>query len=131
MTWTRDKLEQVTKRRLAERAYLKPVEKAALAYARWQGLTDEVGIDRSAAKQALDAALDNLEQLGPENWAGLEKLAGELGDPAIIGLMQHSLRRSAEQARGLAADHRAVENSDTTPVPANRQTRKRGPGQTL
>ena len=103
MAWSRAKLEHVAKRRLAERARLKPVEKAALAYARWQGLTDEVGIDRAVAKNALDVALADLERKGPDAWHGLEKLATELGDPAIIGLMQYSLRQSAERIRDAAA----------------------------
>ncbi len=116
MAWSRTKLEQVARKRLEQRAKLAPVEKAALAYARWQGLTDEVDIDTDGAKLALDAALDELDAKGPDGWIGLEQLAPELGDPAIIGLMQHSMRRSAEQVRAQAADLEvSIDDADDRP----------------
>lgn len=98
MTWSRTKLEQVANGRLAKLGKLQPVEKAALAYARWQGLTDEDGVDTEAAKRALDKALADLDSMEPmEGWAGLTALADELGDEAIVGLMRYSVARGAEQ----------------------------------
>lgn len=98
MTWSRTKLEKVANGRLAKLGKLQPVEKAALAYARWQGLTDEDGVDTEAAKRALDKALADLDALEPiEGWAGLTVLAEELGDEAIVGLMRYSMARGAEQ----------------------------------
>lgn len=123
MAWSRTKLEHVARQRLSQRAKLAPVETAALAYARWQGLTDEVNIDTDEAKRALDAALDDLDAKGPEGWLGLEQLAPELGDPAIIGLMQHSLQRSAEQVRGLSPSTEAESGGAPAP-PATRRNKK-------
>jgi hypothetical protein len=83
---------------------LEPVEQAALAFARWQGLTDEDDIDREAAKRALDRSLADLDAQGPDAWKGLEDLASDLGDTAIVGLMKHSLQQSVEQARAQIAE---------------------------
>lgn len=102
MAWTRAKLEEVAGKRLAQRAQLEPVEQAALAYARWQGLTDEDRVDRDTAKLSLDEALATLDAQGPDGWNNLTKLAQELGDTAVIGLMQHSLRRSIEHVHDQA-----------------------------
>lgn len=99
MTWSRAKLEKVAGERLSRRAGLKAVERAALAFARWKGLTDESEVDTEAAKRALDKALADLDAQGPDGWHGLEQLGEELGDTALIGLMQYSLRRSVEQVR--------------------------------
>ena len=105
MTWSRTKLEQVANGRLAKLGKLQPVEKAALAYARWQGLTDEVGVDTDAAKRSLDKALTELDAMEPiEGWAGLTALADELGDEAIVGLMRYSVARGAEHVMELAPE---------------------------
>ena len=125
MPWSRSKLDQVAGHRRAQRAQLQPVEKAALAYARWQGLTDEDGVDTDAAKRALDAALDDLYEKGPEAWCGLEQLSSDLGDPAIIGLMQYSLRHSAEQVREQATGE---PEADGEPVATARRRRRRDRG---
>lgn len=125
MAWSRKRLEQVAAQRLVQRAELQPVEKAALAYARWQGITDEDGVDTDAAKRALDSALDELDASGPEAWVGLEQLASDLGDPAIIGLMQHSLRRSAVQVREQAVGVTDPE-SDSTSTARRSKRRDRG-----
>ena len=125
MPWSRSKLEQVAGHRLAQRAQLQPVEKAALAYARWQGLTDEDGVDTDAAKRALEAALDDLDEVGPEGWVGLEQLASDLGDPAIIGLMQYSLSRSADQVRKQAIGE---PEADSEPVATARRRRRKERG---
>jgi hypothetical protein len=99
MAWDRAKLMLVVGDRLAKRTELEPVERAALAYARWQGLTDEPGEDREAAKRALDRSLEDLDQLGPGGWKKLASLADELGDNVIVGLMQHSMQRGLDQVR--------------------------------
>ena len=99
MTWNRADLERVARARLTARASLAPVEKAALAYARWQGLTDESGVDTDAAKAALDEALAELDGLDTEAWAGLLHVSDDLGDAVVIGLMQHSLARGIAKVR--------------------------------
>lgn len=99
MTWRRTDLERVATTRMTQRERLAPVERAALAYARWQGMTDEAAVDPANAKAELDAALDVLDDLGPEGWAGLSRLADELGDAALIGLMRHSLTHGIAQLR--------------------------------
>lgn len=103
MTWSRTKLERVAKGRLAKLGSLQPVEKAALAYARWQGLTDEDDVDTEAAKRALDKALAELDDMEPmEGWSGLTALAEDLGDEVIVGLMRYSVVRGAEQVKETA-----------------------------
>ena len=124
MVWQREKLEQVATARLAQRERLEPVEQAALAFARWQGLTDEDDVDTNAAKRELDRALADLDARGPDAWNGLEDLASDLGDTAIVGLMQHSLQRSVEQARAQVTDLTA-ETSDA-PAPTRKPKRDKG-----
>jgi len=98
VVWSRAKLEHVANGRLAKLGALQPVERAALAYARWQGLTDEADVDTEAAKRALDRALDELDEREPmEAWAGLTALAEDLGDQAIVGLMKYSVERGFDQ----------------------------------
>lgn len=122
MTWKQAKLTHVAGERLSQRGKLAPVERAALAYARWQGLTDEDGIDTVAAKRALDTALDELDEMGPLGWKGLAQLADELGDPAIIGLMRHSLQRGSEHVRDAAADKGITAASTADPRPRKKKT---------
>lgn len=126
MSWKRSDLERVAVPRLAARNKLAPVEKAALAYARWQGLTDESGIDEEAAKLALDEALVELDGLDIEAWWGLSRLADDLGDTAIIGLMQHSLARGVAKGREATRD---ADNEDdvsgTAAAPGPAKTRRR------
>jgi hypothetical protein len=99
MTWQRAKLEAVIGARLDARGRLRPVEEAALAYARWQGLTDEPDVDGETAKAQLDRSLEALDELGPSGWSDVAKLADDLGDAAIIGLMAYSLEQSGNQVR--------------------------------
>lgn len=99
MSWSKEKLNQAAGERLAKRKSLRHVEKAALAYARWQGLTDEVGLDRAAEKQRLDQTLDQLDKMDVSAWEGLASLADELGEPALKGLMSYSLQRASTQLK--------------------------------
>lgn len=99
MVWSKARLNEIAEDRLAKRQKARPVERAALAYARWQGLTDEKGIDTDAQKQLLDRTLDELDQMEPEVWQDLLPLASELGDTVLVGLMRYSLKRGAEQLR--------------------------------
>lgn len=135
MVWSRDKLIKVLGERTAERAKLEPLERAALAYARMEGLTDEVGVDRDNARRALDRALDALDAAGPDSWRDLDKLAQDLGDVTIIGLMQYSLERSVEQMRALAPvpgteptsepDTESAVDGATSPVKKKRRDKDR------
>ena len=119
MTWNRSDLERVAIGRLIDRQRLIPVERAALAYARWQGLTDETGIDITAAKAELEQALAALDELGPEGWAGLSKVADEVGDTVLIGLMRHSMTRSVAQVReGDVSNHALVETEELAVEPS-------------
>ncbi len=104
MTWSRSQLEAVAGERLRARKVLEPVEEAALAYARWQGLTDEDNIDHEAAKVQLDRTLESLDAVGPSGWSDLAKLADDLGDDAVIDLMKYSLERSEQQVREQVLD---------------------------
>jgi len=126
MVWNRDKLVDVANARLSQRADLEPIEDAALAYARWQGLTDEEGVDTEAAKRALDRSLEKLDEHGPDAWEGLAQLAEQLGDAAIIGLMQHSLSRSVEQMRSHAVEPEADASAQTVPDLQRKPKRDKG-----
>jgi len=99
MVWSKAKLDRLAGERLAKRKDIGPVERAALAYARWQGLTDEVGVDRDKAKADLDKTLDGLDWLKGGASRQLIPLADELGEPAVIGLMKYSLERDMAQLR--------------------------------
>jgi hypothetical protein len=126
MAWSRARLEQVAHGRLAKLGRLQPVERAALAYARWQGLTDETDIDIDAAKRALDKALHDLDQREPmDAWAGLASLADDLGDEAIIGLMRYSVERGAEQLRELEQSNDEPPSDTAEPSDAPKHKRKR------
>lgn len=126
MAWSRAKLEQVAHGRLAKLGKLQPVERAALAYARWQGLTDETDIDPAAAKRALEKALHDLDQREPmDAWAGLASLADDLGDEAIIGLMRYSVERGAEQLRELTPGVSTTDNAQLRAEPALKSKKRR------
>lgn len=126
MTWSRTKLERVVHGRLAKLGKLQPVERAALAYARWQGLTDETDIDVDAAKRALDKALLELDAREPiEAWSGLTMLAEELGDEVVIGLMRYSVQRGAEQVREQAHEVQEPERPADMKTPGKKRPKDR------
>lgn len=85
----RDRLMELAR----QRSKLQPVEKAALAYARWQGLTHEADVDTDAAKAELDRLIDPME---PDDWQPLSGLIGSLDDQLLKGLMSYSIKRSQE-----------------------------------
>ncbi|MGE0290077.1 MAG: hypothetical protein AB7P16_27650 [Bradyrhizobium sp.] len=121
MVWSKAKLDQLVGERLAKRKDLGPVEQAALAYARWQGLTDEVGVDPDRAKADLDATLDGLDWLKDGASRRLIPLAEELGEPAIIGLMKYSLERDIAQVREM----QPTTSMPTVPLKKKRRDRER------
>lgn len=126
MTWSRTKLERVVHGRLTKLGKLQPVEKAALAYARWQGLTDETDIDVDAAKRALDKALLELDAREPiEAWSDLTMLAEELGDEVVIGLMRYSVQRGAEQVRDQAHEVQEPEPPVDIKTPGKKRPKDR------
>ena len=104
ISWTRETFELVEQKRLHKKVVLRPIEQAALAYTRWQGLTDEPSIDRDAQKAVLDAILDTLDETEPDAWSALSSLATEVGDPVLVGLMHYSLQRSAAQLHTQSRD---------------------------
>lgn len=112
--WSRDKLQQLAKQRLSQRAKLQPVEKAILAYARWQGMTDENDVDITAAKTELDRLTDAMP---PKQWEPLKQLVGTIDDQVLRGLMSYSLQRSVSQLREQAADLAAASKPSPTKKP--------------
>lgn len=96
--WDVDKLKSVAAKRLEGRSKLQLAERALLAYARWQGLTHEDGIDRAAQKKTLDRLLDELEK-NPTKWLGIQDAAATTEDPVIVGFLRHSLTRAADKHR--------------------------------
>ena len=94
--WSHTRLAELAEKRRRSREQLPRVEEATLAYARWQGLTNEENIDRDAAKQTLDGMCDATE---PEEWTRLKGLVGDVDDQILKGLMHYALTRSLAQLR--------------------------------
>lgn len=69
-------------------------EQAALHYVRWQGLTEEEGVDAKASKTALDVLVDGME---PDDWEGVKTMAKSLGDATFKGLLTYAVDRVARQ----------------------------------
>jgi hypothetical protein len=91
-----------------------------LAYARWQGLTNEEHIDQAAAKQTLDRICDAAE---PEEWSKLSALVGEVDDRLLKGLMHYALSRALEDVRENA---RTLDGPEPdSPAPNRRRSRER------
>ncbi|MFM9938692.1 MAG: hypothetical protein ACKVP7_04255 [Hyphomicrobiaceae bacterium] len=118
--WNRDRLQQLAKQRLAQRARLQPVEKAILAYARWQGMTDENNVDTTAAKAELDRLTDAMD---PKHWEPLAELVGTIDDQVLRGLMSYSMQRSVGQLRDQAKDLATPESA--APKKQPRKSKKR------
>lgn len=112
--WSREKLAELVEKRQHSQAQLPRAEEAILAYARWQGLTEEDNVDRAAAKTTLDEICDATE---PEEWGRLKGLVGDVDDQIVKGLMRYALTRSLEQIR--------EQRRDLDRLPDNS-----GPGQT-
>ena len=92
--WSKDKLRARAARAAEADAELGPAAQAALAWARWQGMTDEGGLDRSAQKAELDRLVDAME---PEQWRTLYDKLGDSGNAAVRGVLQYSAARGAEE----------------------------------
>ena len=118
--WSRDKLQQLAKQRLSQRAKLQPVEKAILAYARWQGMTDEADVDLDAAKTELNRITDAMD---PKQWEPLKGLVGAIDDQILRGLMRYSLQRSVGQLREQAADLATASKPTPTKKPTKSKQR--------
>ena len=81
--WSRDRLAELVEKRREAKEMLPQAEEAVLAYARWQGLTNEEHVDQAAAKETLDRICDAAE---PEEWSKLAALVGEVDDGLLEGL---------------------------------------------
>lgn len=102
--WSKDELKKVVAERSSALGKAGPkMERAALLYARWQGLTEEPKADRDRAKQELDALIEVME---PEEWDGLDTIVNTLGEGTFKGLLSYAMNRalesSADQARSVA-----------------------------
>lgn len=90
--WSKEKLKQVVAERQAARKKIgSKVERAALLYARSEGMTEEPDADRAKAREELDALVDSME---PHHWKNLKGQLPILGEAALRGLMGYSLRRA-------------------------------------
>lgn len=93
--WSKGEVKAVLDAKaLARKGATTEAEEAALLYARWQGLTEEEGIDSQAAKVALDALIDGME---PEDWDGINSVARNLGDATFKGVLTYAVDRVAQQ----------------------------------
>lgn len=93
MALDKGKLTEKVNERRAQLSGAEKVEAAAVAYARWQGLTDEVGVDRAQAEKETNLRLDELEG-DVEAWEKSKDLVGVLNDRILGGLLAYSLKRS-------------------------------------
>lgn len=93
--WSQDKLKQAVDRRKSRAQELAAVnaelERAALAYARWTGMTEEIGVDTAKEKDALDEIIAAMQ---PDQWTGLKRLLGKTDDRVLAGLMTYSLQQA-------------------------------------
>lgn len=96
--WNRQRLEEIASQRNAALAGVPEIAGAALAFARWQGMTAEPGLDRAGAKAELDRRLDALDET-PELWSQMKELVGLEHDQILRELMMYSLKRSSEQVK--------------------------------
>ena len=97
----KSKLQKLAEEARMARAGLKELEAVTLAFARWQGMTQESGVDRVAAKAEVDRLLDTLDER-PEVWDGMKELIGQSRDDVLAELMVYSMKRSAEQVKEMA-----------------------------
>lgn len=87
------------------------VEDVLLAYARWQGKTDEANVDAGHAKAVLDGLLDRIE---PDAWNGLKELIGEdVSEDLVVGTMRYAQQRGLNQTQSL---HKEVQQMSAWPV---------------
>ncbi|MBT3069256.1 hypothetical protein KKP04_00010 [Rhodomicrobium sp. Az07] len=118
--WSRDALVDLVEKRRKAKEQLPNADAAVLAYARWQGLTQEDGIDRDAAKEALDRLVDAAE---PEEWTRLTELAGHVDDRLLKSVMHYALSRALEDVQG------RIRSLEDGPEPApDTPSRRRGRG---
>lgn len=124
--WSHTRLAELVEQRRRNREQLPQAEEATLAYARWQGLTQENDVDRDAAKQILDGICDATE---PEEWARLKDLVGDVDDQILRGLMHYALTRSLgqlrDQQREVGRLMRPDESGPTAPSRRRRRSRSR------
>ena len=119
--WTREKLQEIVERRQKAKEPFNAVDDAALAYARWQGLTEESDVDRESAKSELDRLVDTIE---PEQWRRLNELTGDVDEGIIRGLMSYSMRRAYEQ---LGQQREEVREMKDWPVAPDESPAPKGP----
>ena len=123
--WSQTRLAELAEKRRRSREQLPRAEEATLAYARWQGLTQEDNVDRDAAKRTLDGICDATE---PEEWTRLKDLVGDVDDQLLRGLMHYALTRSLSQLKEQQREvGRLMEPEQPTPQP-NGPTRRRSRG---
>lgn len=133
MAFDKEKLHKTVEIRREKMSGQERVQEAALAYARWQGLTDEHGIDRPKAKKDMDRLLDELEG-DAKAWEQTKELVGVLNDRVLGGLLSYSLQRSQiylqELTKGLEAAEQgkaqldaALQRAEDT-APSPKVTRK-------
>lgn len=124
--WSHTRLAELVEKRRRNREHLPRAEEATLAYARWQGLTNEDNVDRDAAKQTLDGLCDATE---PEEWARLKELVGDVDDQILKGLMHYALTRSLgqlrEQQREVGQQTQPDDGGPTSPTRRRPRSRSR------
>lgn len=91
-------------------------EEAALLFARMEGWTEE-NCDRTQAQTDLDALLDDME---PEDWSDMKKVATAVGDATFSGVLTYAVKRiastHADYVTGLNAGSEQNSSKSKPPV---------------
>jgi hypothetical protein len=119
LMWSRDRLAELVEKRKNAQEQVRQAEEAVLAYARWQGLTNEEHVDQAVAKKTLDRICDAAE---PEEWRKLAPLVGKVDDRLLKGFMHYALRRALEDVRKKA---RTMDGPEPDPAPRRKRSRGR------
>lgn len=107
--WNRRVLES----RIAARKVMEKdtpgAEEALLAFARWQGKTQEIGVDREAEKEKLHQVMD---KMGPDKLADVKHLVGDIEDGLLSEFMVYSAKRAQEELKEMARELVADRGND-------------------
>lgn len=110
------------------------LERALIAYRRWNGFNAETEIQRSSAKAELDTLILRMD---PEEWNGLRDHVGRLGEAHARKLMSYSLHRAMDDLQDLSREVRELpdwsrdepqdEESEGSPSLSRKRRRDREP----
>ena len=108
--------EVARRKRLSEAG---PIDEIVLAYARWQGKTQELGLDPEAEQHQLDQLLDSVDA---DAWSQLKEMVGLIDDRLLAEVMRYSAKRALAQTKELVDQLEAEGPSPEPPKPKRKKT---------